>query len=1309
MPKYPRIIVNSRYCRVARSGEQTDGKNIISGFAMENLVQYVGTREGVVFNQDNGLNLPVTEKQTSFIQKLLDSCPDITNLIEYADYQEASTRANASALISAGAEMLLLQGEFINQETAETLTRYVATRPGVSKSGEHGLFGYRENINLQEAAKELSGYEGRIWRHIVSLRREDADKLGYNTQQPWKLLIEAHLHELAEASGIKPENLRWYAGMHDEGHHPHIHLFVFSANPKEGYVTAKDIKKMESMYAKDIFREEMKPVYAQKTKYRDTLNQTARELLHLDALQNSVRDVPMGGLTPSDAASLMEKLRKLSDTLPTKGRMFYKFMPPAVKQQIDKIAVDLLNSSPVLTELFEKWQETQKEIDKTYLEEPEKRSFEKEPSFNVVKNAVIQAAIQCRSEIPKEKTDEKFRELALAAMNGDTKAQYRYGKELVRLGRGDEADTWLGLASAHGHIFASYELAALYDSQGNKEMAAAFFGRTFDLTIDTIKNSDTAIDILYSDTPKKYDFEEELLPDSSYNGKLEELIGKLLENGIGRKPNREQAKLFYEMAFHHGCDYLSVKLGRMAQEDEQPLSAAYWFMKASEKNIPAGQYALAQYLESGSIPLLGKDIEAAERLYEKAAAAGYRQTRRAASSNESFDSAADTDEPLPEKFELYAGWTKEYKEARLFLYGSKTQEPDLEKAYQCMTAEAQKGNAFAMHDLGKMLLSGVGCDENAEEAHEWFRKALDGLKTALTKEQNQTAQTPKEQAIRRRIGYLQFRIGKMYSLGYGSDKSPETAAEWFQKAVDMGNPFAAYSLGSLYRRGEGVEQNDKQAFSLFLMAASDKISPNAYAMYQLGGMYQNGIGTEQDLKESERWYQRAYQGFLSLEEKSRDDKLWYRLGQMNMAGIGTAVNLEAAKLYFNRSAGYGNTDAEYGLGCLYANPDFSEYNIPKSIEHFFKAAEAQNQFAQYQLGRLYLGENEDIPRDIEKALSFLQLSADQGNQFAQYQLGRLYLGENEDIPRDIEKALSFLQLSADQGNQFAQYQLGRLYLGENEDIPRDIEKALSFLQLSAGQGNQFAQYQLGRLYLGENEDIPKDIKKALSFLQLSAGQGNQFAQYQLGKLYLGENEDIPRNIEKALSFLQLSADQGNQFAQYQLGRLYLGENEDIPRDIEKALSFLQLSADQGNQFAQYQLGRLYLGKDEDTPKDTQKALSFLQLSADQGNSFAMYQLGGLYFYGDEGIPKDMDKSLFYLQASAELGNEYAQSFLDYIERGYQPISNLLYCGASIFSSPIRRHLEKQLYAADHTLIREEQKKKAALGHNRNDHKHTMTY
>ena len=92
--------------------------------------------------------------------------------------------------------------------------------------------------------KELSGYEGRIWRHIVSLRREDADKLGYNTRRPWKLLIEAHLHELAEASGIKPENLRWYAGMHDEGHHPHIHLFVFSANPKEGYVTAQDIKKL---------------------------------------------------------------------------------------------------------------------------------------------------------------------------------------------------------------------------------------------------------------------------------------------------------------------------------------------------------------------------------------------------------------------------------------------------------------------------------------------------------------------------------------------------------------------------------------------------------------------------------------------------------------------------------------------------------------------------------------------------------------------------------------------------------------------------------------------------------------------------------------------------------------------------------------------------------------------------------------------------------------------------------------------------------------------------------------------------------
>ncbi len=200
-------------------------------------------------------------------------------------------------------------------------------------------------------------------------------------------------------------------------------------------------------------------------------------------------------------------------------------------------------------------------------------------------------------------------------------------------------------------------------------------------------------------------------------------------------------------------------------------------------------------------------------------------------------------------------------------------------------------------------------------------------------------------------------------------KSPETAAEWFQKAVDMGNPFCRIFLGSLYRRGEGVEQNDKQAFSLFLMAASDKISPNAYAMYQLGGMYQNGIGTEQDLKESERWYQRAYQGFLSLEEKSRDDKLWYRLGQMNMAGIGTAVNLEAAKLYFNRSAGYGNTDAEYGLGCLYANPDFFQNTIFQNrLSIFLKLQKHKTNLHSTSIGRLYLGENEDIPRDIEKAI-----------------------------------------------------------------------------------------------------------------------------------------------------------------------------------------------------------------------------------------------------------------------------------------------------------------------------------------------------
>ena len=204
-------------------------------------------------------------------------------------------------------------------------------------------------------------------------------------------------------------------------------------------------------------------------------------------------------------------------------------------------------------------------------------------------------------------------------------------------------------------------------------------------------------------------------------------------------------------------------------------------------------------------------------------------------------------------------WTDEFRQARKFLYGTKDKSPDLEKAYELMRSEAKAGNGLAMHDLGKMLLTGLGCEKNEVAAESVFLQAHNAFL--------QMERTDK------RPHYWQYRLGKMYSYGYGVEKDYTASAEWFTKAIEGKSPFAAYALGGQYFRGQGVEQDFEKAFSLFTMAATDASKPNAYAQYQLGRMCKEGLGTSADRSASEHWYRQAYQGFLKIEQDMADDKL----------------------------------------------------------------------------------------------------------------------------------------------------------------------------------------------------------------------------------------------------------------------------------------------------------------------------------------------------------------------------------------------------------------------------------------------------
>ena len=484
-----------------------------------------------------------------------------------------------------------------------------------------------------------------------------------------------------------------------------------------------------------------------------------------------------------------------------------------------------------------------------------------------------------------------------------------------------------------------------------------------------------------------------------------------------------------------------------------------------------------------------------------------------------------------EKTSAKAEWSRQYKLARSYLYGSKKVPQDFQEAMRLFCQEAEQGNALAMYDLGRMWADGLGVEADPEAAREWYRKALNAFLSA------------EKELPERKKTYLQYRIGKMYLAGLGTDQDYETAALWLERAAEKSHKYAQYTLAGLYAKGQGVERDLKHAFALYHASA---IQGNPYASYELAKMFRDGTGTVKLAEQAEEHFQDAFSGFLVLEEQSHDDKLQYRLGQMLYQGIGTERDEEKAVRYWHQAAKLGNVNAQYALGKFWL--DTGTGDVHQAAVWLEKAADAGNTSAQYVLAKLYL-EGRLGEKNVEKAGELFQKAAEQGNGFAAYRLGRLYL-EGEEIPKDMVAAVWWLTEAAEQELPFAQYTLGCLYL-KGEEISKDTGKAVAWLRQAALQGNEYAQHRLGSLYL-LGEDVPQDLEEAVRWLELSADQGNQYAQYALGKLFLYGRTGMSSDKEKAVPLLEASAAQGNVYAQFLL------ENLDSFRDPDLILAATRL-------------------------------------------------------------------------------------------------------------------------------------------------------
>lgn len=840
------LIVTSRYLKSGNQKNKTKRRN---------YTKYIATRETVEIRSQKFVdrNANATKNQEQLINDLINDFPESKRYLEYEDYEREPTIENAGELISTIVER---NADVVGNR--QNFVGYMAMRPGVEKRGSHGLFNEKnEPIILNQAANEIAEHKGNVWSHVVSLRREDAVRLGYDNSDAWRELVKRHISDIAKAQNIPLCNLKWYAAYHDTTHHPHIHLLVYSTNPKQGFLTKAGIDKIRSAFANDIFHDDLQSIYQEQTVSRDELKAVSK-----NEFESIVNRIASNDHTDPQLGELIRKLYIQLQNV--KGKKVYGYLPKEIKGTVNKIFSELAKDENI-QQLYEKWCGLERLKYKTYTQkETELPKLADNKVFQPVRNMIIRTVLNMKpfdanTEIEgSEPNDEYFDNTPqsmsplfdeaepLAETETDESAaaikyyikwndQYKkackliYGKD-AKLNDFKKAEQLLLSESQRGNVLAVYDLGKLYSTdklgERNEEMSVAKYTRALQGFLQIEPNS------------------KKLKPYVQYR------IGKMFCYGLGTEQDYEKAFEWFERSAKQKNKFAQFSLANLyyyGSGVEKDLSQAFlWYQRSSSQGQPYAAYSIAQMYRYGEY--VTKDNDTAQRYYQQALSAFLKI--------ESDDMAND---------DLF------YKLGQMFKLGLGT-DSDVTKAIEYFRHSAEMNNKNGLFEYGKALLIGEHIPQNTDSAVKLLEKAV--------KLKNRNA---------KRFLALE------YISGEHLEQDIEKGIALLTECADSGDVIASYRLGKIYLQGEIMFQNLDKA-ERYLLLAED----NEYVQYALAKLY---------LQEEKYEIQKAVNYFGRSAAKNH----WasYQLGRIYLFGAAELTkDKEQAIEWFTKSANDGNEYAQ---------------------------------------------------------------------------------------------------------------------------------------------------------------------------------------------------------------------------------------------------------------------------------------------------------------------------------------------------------------------------------------------------------------
>ena len=747
------IIVTSRYLK---SGTQKS-KN-----KRRNYTKYIATRETVEVRDQNIMdrNDNATKNQEQLLNDLLSDFPEAKKYLEYEDYTVNPTVENASELISTIIER---NADVIGNR--QNFVGYMAMRPGVQKRGSHGLFNEKdEPIILDRVANEIANHKGNVWSHVISLRREDAIRLGYDNSEAWRQLVMRHISDIAKNQKISLCNLKWYAAFHDTTHHPHIHLLVYSENTKEGFLTNEEINKIRSAFANDIFHDDLQSIYQEQTLSRDELKAVSKT-----EFESVVRKIQQSDFENPQLENLIRKL--YSQLQNVKGKKVYGYLPQEVKETVNSIFSELANDDNI-RQLYEKWCSLESLKYKTYTQkEKELPPLVDNKVFQPVRNMIIRTVLDMNYpviDVEIEETDptEQFEnddfyvdispqfdeseqsenDKVTFSNNDDLTAEdfiwsgenavtvdvddapkskyylkwsssYKEACKLIynkrsKLEDFQKAEQLLLNESGAGNVLAIQDLGKLYstDKLGEKDekKSFSFYEEAFQGFMEIEPDSD----FMFPYEPK---FDGQIMKPVDMRSYVWYRIGKMHCYGLGTEQDYEKAFEWFLKSAQEGNKFAQYSLANLyyyGNGVEKDLSQAFlWYRKSSEQGQPYAPYAVAQMYDKGEY--ISQSEETAQRYY-KVALSGFLELESKGQADDNlyyklgamYKKGLGTEIDIPKAIEYFEKsaenmWST-YQLGRLYLFVAEGVEKDKEKAAQWLTKSANDGNEYAQNMLDDM-------------------------------------------------------------------------------------------------------------------------------------------------------------------------------------------------------------------------------------------------------------------------------------------------------------------------------------------------------------------------------------------------------------------------------------------------------------------------------------------------------------------------------------------------------------------------------------------------------------------------------